>query len=81
MLLTRKVIKITGWLLGSLAVFYLLLLFIAGVYINHQQQRILQYISSQLNVHVRGKIAIRAMEVSPWTSFPSIDFRLNGVEI
>ena len=81
MLLTKKTIKITGWLLGGLAGFYLLLLFIAGIYINQQQQRILQYITSQLSLHIQGKVSIRAMVVSPWTSFPSIDFRLNDFVI
>jgi AsmA-like C-terminal region len=81
MISKKKVFKIAGWLLGGLAGGYLLLLFIAGVYINHQQQRILQYITTQLSRHIRGNISIRAMDVSPWTSFPSIDFRLNDLSI
>ncbi|MEP6749432.1 MAG: AsmA-like C-terminal region-containing protein [Bacteroidota bacterium] len=81
MISKRKVFKIAAWLLGCLAGVYLLLLFIAGVYINHQQQRILQYITTELSRHIRGNIAVRTMDVSPWTSFPSIDFRLNDLVI
>jgi len=65
----------------GLAAFYLLLLFAAGIYINHQQQRIIAYITAQLNTRIRGTVTIGAMDASPWTSFPSIDFRLNNVTI
>lgn len=81
MVLTKKLIKITAWLLVGFLSLYLVLLFAAGVYINNQQQRIISWVADQINTRIRGTVSIGSMNASPWSSFPSIDFRLNNVTI
>ena len=81
MLLKRKGVRIAAWAIAGLLTFYLLLLFCAGLYIDYKQKGLLQYITQQLGQRVRGNVSIRAMKVSPWTSFPSIDFRFSDILI
>ncbi|HTL08341.1 MAG TPA: AsmA-like C-terminal region-containing protein [Chitinophagaceae bacterium] len=81
MLLKRKGVRIAAWTIAGLFTFYLLALFIAGIYIDYKQKGLLQYITQQISQRVRGNVSIRSMKVSPWTSFPSIDFRFNDILI
>ena len=58
-------------------IFYLLLLFIAGIYINSKKENILAYIKTELEDKLRGNASIGNFEVSVWKYFPSIAFEIN----
>lgn len=64
--------------MGGIAGLYLLLLLIAGIYINSQKKQVIAYITTELSARFSGKVSISDLDISVWKNFPSISFRLNG---
>jgi len=69
--------RVTGWIAGI----YLLLLFIAGLYINTQKEKIIQYVTGEMQEKLRGKASISNLEISVWRHFPNIAFQVHGFSL
>lgn len=73
----KRTVKFFAWVAGI----YLVLLFIAGLYINAQKEKIIQYITGQVQDKLRGKTTISNLEISVWRHFPNITFQVDGFSL
>lgn len=73
----RKTLKVFAWIAGI----YLLVLLAAGIYINSQKEKIMQYVSNELQDKLRGKVIIEDIDVTVWRHFPHIAFRMHGFSL
>ena len=72
----KKIARIIAIGASLIVGMFLLLLFIADIYINANKESILKYISLELKDKLRGHVTVGNLEISIWRHFPSIDFQL-----
>ncbi len=77
----KKLLKRTAIVAGIFIGLYLLLLLVAGIYINKKKAGILTSIQTELKEQLRGNVMIGDLDISVWRYFPSIAFRLNNVAV
>ncbi len=81
MINARKILKKIAVVVGIIAGLYLLLLFVAGIYINSKKDSILAYIKTELSEKLHGNAHVGNLEVSVWKRFPSIGFEMNDFSL
>lgn len=80
-LMRKRFIKITGFVLASVFALYLLCLAAVSIYISSQKLKLLAQLNALLDDQIVGEVAIKDFDVSLWHYFPSIELRLIGVSI
>lgn len=73
----KKALRVLGWAAGI----YLLVLLAASIYINSQKEKIMQYVSRELQDKLRGKATIEDIDITVWRHFPHIAFRMHGFSL
>lgn len=81
MLNGKKILRRTAKFFAWIAGIYLVLLFIAGLYINTQKEKIIQYVTGQMKDKLRGKATISDLEITVWRHFPNIGFQVDGFSL
>ena len=74
----KKILKTTAIVISSVAGLYLLVLLIAGIYINTRKSSLITYATNELQENLRGHAAIKDLEISVWRHFPAISFTMTG---
>ena len=77
----KKLIKISGIILGSLIGLVLLCLAVVSIYISSQKTKLLAQLNAVLDDQIVGNISIKNFDVSVWRYFPNIELRLEGVTV
>ncbi|MFT3680789.1 MAG: AsmA-like C-terminal region-containing protein [Ferruginibacter sp.] len=77
----KKILKRTAITAACITGLYLLILFIAGIYINSKKESIIRYVTEQLKEKLDGKATISDLDISVWKHFPSIGFSIKGFSL
>ena len=80
-MISKKIIKISGIILGSVLGLVLLCLAVVTIYIHTQKPKLLAQLNAVLDEQIVGNLSIRNFDISLWRYFPNIELRLEDVTI
>jgi hypothetical protein len=74
----KQILKKLGIVMASVTILYLLILLIAGMYLNSQKDSIHQKFETVLKDKLNGTFKIGKIDISVWKHFPAIGFRMEN---